>query len=113
MTVFFLAQETGGDVSTGDLTLGGLVASISVTSGLLMWIRQLIKDRDEAHKERRATQAKYDDLAQQAFPVLASAAPTLEKVTEALKQAHASDVDEFKQAVRAITTQLRSPGKER
>lgn len=111
MLVAWLAQESG-DVSSGDLTLGGLVAAVAGNGVLLMWIRQLVKDRDVAHAERRQTQAKYDDLAQQAFPLLSNAIPALDKVTESMQRVHQSDVDEFKQAMRTFTNQLRQSEKE-
>jgi tRNA1(Val) A37 N6-methylase TrmN6 len=111
-TFLFIAQESSGDVSSGELTLGGLVAAVAGNGVLGLWIRQAIKDRDASNVERRQTQAKYDDLAQQAFPLLSNAIPALDKVSESMQRVHQSDVDEFKQAMRTFTSQLRKSEKE-
>lgn len=108
-----LAQDAGNPVTTGDVTLVGLLSSVAGNGVLLLWIRQAIKDRDAANVERRETQDKFDALAQQAFPLLSNAIPALDKVTESMQRVHQSDVDEFKEAMRTFTNQLRASAKER
>jgi hypothetical protein len=105
----FMAQEGGGP-SSDDLTIGGLVATTSAIGVLLMWIRQVVKDRDAERLERQTTQAKYDLLAEKSLPVLASALPALEKVSGALSnvnEVQRSEIDDFLKALRGATRDLR------
>lgn len=103
--IAFLAQDPGPVAD--EVTIPGL-AALAAGNGLMwLWNRQLTKDRDREHDERVAAQAKAEAMAERVLPLLASAVPALDKVTESMQAARRSEVDELRQMIRGVSDELR------
>lgn len=103
--IAFLAQDPGPVAD--EVTIPGLIASIAGNGVLWLWNRQISKDRDREREERIAAQLAKDAMAERVLPLLASAVPALDKVTESMQAARRSEVDELRQMIRGVSNELR------